>query len=175
MLALPYEDDNLDDNLDDNETETLSTPRTTTPTAKPSDYQRATTSVISHNININYYHCYTVEKKDGEEIDIPALLQSLANHTTVQSPSKDLQPPRSIQNNSLSPVKPKSKVLFLTTSKKTITFTALDISDPPHLSYSNDLDNLPVDWENSSYLKIKGVPIPLKYWAEVYRWAKPEQ
>lgn len=171
MLALPDEYGNLDNT----ESETTSAIGTPTPIAKPVDLSRPITPGISHNININYRHCYTVEKGDGEDIDIPALLQSLANHTTIQSPSKEFQLTRSNSNKSPSPIKPKVKSLFLTNSKKTITFTALDISDPPHLSYSNDLDNLIYDWEYSSYLKIKGVPIPLKYWAEVYRWAKPEQ
>ena len=171
MLALPDQEDELDNN----DSESGSVAGTCTTISRGTGLQRPITPTVSHNININYRHCYTVEKKDGGEIDIPALLQSLAHHTAVQSPSRDLQSSKAASSRSLSPVKPKSKTLFLTDFKKTITFTALDISDPPHLKYSDDLDQLSVDWESSSYLRIKGVPIPLKYWAEVYRWAKPEQ
>ena len=171
MLALSDQEDELDNN----ETESSSVAGTCTTISRATSLQHPTAPTVSHNININYRHCYTVEKKDGEEIDIPALLQSLAHHTTVQSPSKDLQSSQAAPSRSLSSVKPKSKTLFLTDFKKTITFTALNISDPPHLKYSDDLDQLPVDWESSSYLRIKGVPIPLKYWAEVYRWAKLKQ
>lgn len=171
MLALP----DMDDELDNIESDSTSAPEIPLLVPQPSALQYPITRSISHNININYHHCYTVEKKNGEEIDIPTLFQSLAHYTVIQSPSGDIQTTKSIQKKVLSPSKPKTKTLFLTDLKRTITFTALDISDPPHLKYSDDLDNLPIDWEQSSYLKIKGVPIPLKYWAEVYRWAKPEQ
>ena len=133
----------------------------------------STPTSVSHNININYHHCYTVEKTDGEEIDIPALLQSLAQHTTAQLPSKTLQSIKLKQSDPLSPSRPKTISFYLTHLKKTITFTAFDISDPPHLTYSNDLDALPAEWEKSLYLVIKGVPIAL-YWSQVFRWAKPE-
>lgn len=159
MLALPDQEDGLDNT----ESESTSVAGTCTTISRATGLQRPITPTASHNININYRHCYTIEKKDGGEIDIPALLQSLASHTAVQSPSKDLQSSQTTSGKSLSPVRPKSKTLFLTDFKKTITFTALDISDPPHLKYSDDLDQLLVDWENSSYLRIKGVPIPLKY------------
>src|SRR5207237_7060504 len=117
-----------DNDLNNTESETTSAIGTLTPIGKPIDLSCSVTPGISHNININYCYCYTVEKKDGGDIDIPALLQSLANHTTVQSLSKDLQLTRSNSNKSSSLIKPKVKSLFLTDSKKTITFTALDIS-----------------------------------------------
>lgn len=173
MLALPDEEDDFDKTEEEREsTLTLGTPML--PTKSSNSHRSITPTPISHNININYRHCYTVEKKNGEEVDIPALLQSLAYHTTVQSASKGLQPAQATQNEPLSPSKPKIKSLFFTHSKKKITFTALDISDPPHLKYSDDLDALPVEWEKSSHLRIKGVPIALKYWSEVFRWARPE-
>ena len=42
--------------------------------------------------------------------------------------------------------------------KKPLVFTALDISDPPHLRYSDHMDKLIRDWEDSDHLIIKGVP-----------------
>ena len=58
--------------------------------------------------------------------------------------------------------------------KKPLVFTALDISDPPHLRYSDHMDKLIRDWEDSDHLIIKGVSIPLKYWSQVFRWARPK-
>lgn len=172
MLDLPDEEGQ---NFDEIEEESASTQGVSMHVTKSSTSQRSSTPPsVSHNININYRHCYTVEKTDGEEIDIPALLQSLAQHTTTQSPSKTLQSTTSKQSDPSSPLRPKTMSLYLTHSKKTITFTALDISDPPHLTYFDDLDALPVEWEKSSHLVIKGVPIPLKYWSQVFRWARPE-
>src|SRR2546430_1115692 len=118
MLALSDQNDNLN-NTESEITSAIGTP---TPIGKPIDLFCSVIPGISHNININYRHCYTVEKKDCEDIDIQALLQSLANHTTVQLSSKDLQLTCSNSNKSLSPTKPKLKSLFLTDSKKTITF-----------------------------------------------------
>jgi hypothetical protein len=173
MLNLPDEENQDFDNFE--EEETASTQGMSTRVTKSTISQRSSTPTsVSHNININYRHCYTVEKTDGEEIDIPALLQSLAQHTTAQSPSKILQSTKLKQSDPSSPSRPKTMSLYLTHSNKTITFTALDISDPPHLTYSDDLDALPAEWEKSSYLVIKGVPIALKYWSQVFRWARPE-
>src|SRR5579859_2327680 len=105
MLALPNEYGDLNNT----ESETTSAIGTPTPIAKSIDLSCPITPGISHNININYRHCYTVEKGDGEDIDIPALLQSLANHTTIQSSSKDLPLTRFNSNKSSSPIKPKLK------------------------------------------------------------------
>ena len=161
MLDLPDEEDQ---NFNETKEKSASTQGISMRVTKSSASQRSSTPVsVSHNININYRHCYTIEKTDGEEIDIPALLQSLAQHTMAQSPSKTLQSTKSKQNDPSSSLKLKTMSLYLIHSKKTITFTALDISDPPHLTYFDDLDILPVEWEKSSHLVIKSVPIPLKY------------
>jgi len=107
MLALPDQEDELDNN----ETESSSVAGTCTTISRATGLQHPITPTVSHNININYRHCYIVEKKDSGEIDIPALLQSLAHHTAVQSPSRDLQSSQATSSRSLSPVKPKSKTL----------------------------------------------------------------
>jgi hypothetical protein len=41
----------------------------------------------------------------------------------------------------------------------------------PHgiISYTDNISQLFHDWHHSSLIKVKGVPIPLKYWARLYR------
>ena len=130
-----------------------------------------------HTINVNYRHCYSLEKKDGNEIDIPELLESLVQHTQLQSPSKMLQPFSTSQllaTDTEPQSKPKMRTLHLSNSSKPLRFTEFDIPDPPNLKYANELDQLIHDWDSSSHLVIKSVPIPLKHWAQVFRWARPE-
>jgi hypothetical protein len=62
----------------------------------------------------------------------------------------------------------------MTNLSQPLVFTALDISDPPYLKYSDNMEGLIQDWEDSSYITIQGTPIPLKYWSQVFRWAKPK-
>src|SRR5947207_921391 len=71
-------------------------------------------------------------------------------------------------------IKPKQKTIFLGNPPKAFTFTDLDIIEPPNVKYANDIDRLIHDWDNTSYLVIKDISIPLKYWSQVFRWAKPK-
>jgi hypothetical protein len=155
-------------------------------TSNPPHHQNTTQSIvpaITHNININYHHSHSIEGKDDDVIDIPVLLQKLQQVTTLQSPGQIIQttqatPPQTPQVSIPQvPIRPKEKTLNMGT--KSITFSALDIHDPPHISFANDMISLLINWESTSYpghayLRIKGVSIPLKYWSQVYRWAKPE-
>ena len=171
MIAMP--DDPSSQELKNNEDRKLSTDGTATPASPPSKpFSPSPTSMI-HNININYRHSYSVAKKNGEEIDIPMLLQSLAQHTSLQSPSAALMTAKATAEIVDEPVKQKRRKLIIDNATKPLIFTALDISDPPHLSFSNDMDGLVRDWEDSSYLIIKGVPVAIKYWPQIFRWARP--
>ena len=145
---------------------------TPTPVSYAMKRQHSTPTSTTHNINISYNHTYSVARNNGDEIDLPSLLQSLAKHTTLQSPSKAIA--TATLKASDDPSKYKRRKLVLDNKDKPLYFTAADISDPPHLKYHNDLDALVLDWDDSSYLLIKGVPIPLKYWSQVFRWARPE-
>lgn len=159
--------------LGNNEDDNSATDGTITPTPGfPNPSQSSSSSTI-HNINVNYSHSYSVTRTNGDEIDLPTLLQSLTQHITVQSPGKTLISAKPTDETSEEVMKSKRRKLVLENLEKPLFFTALDISDPPHLKYSDDLDSLVKDWDNSSYLIIKSVPIPLKYWSRVYRWARP--
>ena len=57
----------------------------------------------------------------------------------------------------------------------TVTFTEADVVDPPALRFAVDIPHLnqmwdddPIHWRGDSPLIIKGVPIPLVYWKQVY-------
>ena len=52
-------------------------------------------------------------------------------------------------------------------SELQLKFTIHDIPKPPLLTYSENFEKLVQDWNCSSYIRIKGVPIPLKYWQQV--------
>jgi len=172
MIAMPdYEESSELGN--DEENSVVSTDGTATPTSHPSKPQQPSPASTVHNININYSHSYLIARKNGDEIDIPTLLQSLSQHTMLQSPSTALAATKVLTETVDENAKQKRRKLILDNVAKPLIFTSLDISDPPHLRYSDDMDSLIKDWDDSSYLIIKGVPIPLKYWSQVYRWARP--
>jgi hypothetical protein len=132
---------------------------------------------MAHTINVNYRHCYSLQNKNGAEIDIPELFKSLVHHTQLQSPSKLVQHsnPLSITiNETIEASKPKIKILRMDGLAKPLRFTEFDIPDPPNLKYANDLDQLIQDWDHSNHITIKHMDIPLKYWSQVFRWACPE-
>ena len=127
-----------------------------------------------HNIHINYNHNYSMTTKNEDQIDIPMNLEDLIHHSKNQSPSAAIVKTKKMTEAENISLQNKKRKLTLDNSSSPLVFTALDISDPPHLKYANNLDGLLQDWEDSSYLIIKGVSISLKYWSQVFRWAKPE-
>ncbi len=127
-----------------------------------------------HNIHINYNHNYSMTTKNGDQIDIPMILEDLIHHSKNQSPSAAIVKTKKMTETENISMQNKKRKLTLDNSSSSLVFTARDISDPPHLKYANNLDGLLQDWEDSSYLIIKGVSISLKYWSQVFRWAKPE-
>ena len=127
-----------------------------------------------HNIHINYNHNYSMTTKNGDQIDIPMILEDLIHHSKNQSPSAAIVKTKKMTEAENISLQNKKRKLTLDNSSSSLVFTARDISDPPHLKYANNLDGLLQDWEDSSYLIIKGVSISLKYWSQVFRWAKPE-
>jgi hypothetical protein len=177
MMAIPdySEPSDLENkDLENNETDLSSKQTTPTPNRYQSNACEHKTSNTVHNINVNYRHSYSIENKNGDEVDIPALLQSLAHHTTIQSPSPSLKKSNSIIDNSSQLPETKKRSLVMPNLSQPLVFTAFDISDPPYLKYSDNMEGLIYDWEDSSYVTIQGVPIPLKYWSQVFRWAKPK-
>lgn len=170
MIIMP---DNLStSDFGNNEEEKLSTDGIMTPTPASSKSKRVSPASTVHNININYRHTYSVARKNGDEVDIPSLLQSIAHHTSVESPSAviTIATTKTMDDT----IKQKRRKLVLDNIEKPLFFTALDISDPPHLKYHDNLDGLVKDWDDSSYLIIKDIPIALKYWSQVFRWSRPE-
>lgn len=58
-------------------------------------------------------------------------------------------------------------------------FTEQDVGPPPVISFANDLprlnrmwDDTSANWDGHSVLVIKGIPIPIIYWKEVYARTK---
>jgi hypothetical protein len=177
MMAMPdYPDDTLDDFGNDEESSRLSTPTPIGP-KKPLSKRSDSEAPIMHTINVNYRHCYSLERKNGTDIDIPELLESLAKHIKFESPSKFLSPTTGLesQESSTDGLAPeKSRSLRMTETTRPLRFTSLDIPDPPNLKYANHMDQLLKDWDDSSHISIKSVPIPLKYWSQVFRWSRPK-
>jgi len=161
MIAMP--DPESTSGLENNEDDNSATDGTITPTPSFPNRSQSSSSSTIHNINVNYSHSYSVTRTNGAEIDLPTLLQSLTQHITVQSPGKTSISAKPTDETSKEVMKSKRRKLVLENLEKPLFFTALDISDPPHLKYSDDLDSLVKDWDDSSYLIIKSVPIPLKY------------
>ena len=93
MIAMPdYEESS--ELRNDEENSIVSTNETATPTPHRSKPQQPSPASTVHNININYSHSYSIARKNGDEIDIPTLLQSLSQHTTLSHPAQPWQPPQ---------------------------------------------------------------------------------
>src|SRR5271154_4514073 len=133
MIALPdsYGASDLENDENDG-----STDENATPTPRPNLIKRQPSSSAStvHNININYHHTYSVARKNGDEVDIPTPLQSLAKHTSLESPSKAMA--TATKTATEEPLKYKRMKLVLDNTDKPLYFTALNISGPPHLKIS---------------------------------------
>ncbi|KAF9232473.1 hypothetical protein BU15DRAFT_54964 [Melanogaster broomeanus] len=63
-----------------------------------------------------------------------------------------------------------------------LTFTMADVGDPSAVSFCRDIarlnamwDDSSPDWQGDSVLVIKGHPIAIKHWPEVYRYAWNQQ
>jgi hypothetical protein len=178
MMALPDYPQSQSD-FENDESDSGSTDRVTTPCHRPSPFKlqpSSTVPSVNHNININYCHTYSIAKKNGEELDFNALLNGLAQHTAVPSAGTVITTKKTkATTEEISDTwKHKQRRLMMDNASKPLIFDALDISDPPYLKYSDNMDELIEDWDNSSHLIVKGMPIPLKYWSQVFRWAKPE-
>ena len=160
MMALP-DDAEADFDLgnDEDDSSAIITP---TPASRVRAIQYSPiTPLTTHSITVNYRHCYSLERKNGEQIDIPELLQSLTNHISSQSPSLFATPIKASDSESSEITK--KRVLSMVGMKKPLVFTALNISDPPHLRYSDHMDKLIRDWEDSDHLNIKRNPVPVRY------------
>jgi len=75
------------------------------------------------------------------------------------------------------PLRPMRSITFKHAGETiTVTFTEADVIDPPAVRFADNIPQLnemwdddPIHWRGSSPLKIKGVPIPLIFWKQVYQ------
>ena len=91
------------------------------------------TLIMTHSITVNYHHCYSLEQKNREQIDILKLLQSLTNHTSSLLPSTSLIAIPIKASDSEASKNIKRRTLAMAGMKKPLVFTALDITDLQHL------------------------------------------
>jgi hypothetical protein len=162
--------------FEDGESSRMSTPTPLYPN-KTLIHQSNNNAATTHTINVNYRHCYSLERKNGTDLDMPELLESLAKHIKLESPSRLLSTatlPELQKSSAAVTVPEKVRSLRMVEGGKPIRFTSLHIPDPPNLKYANHMDQLLIDWDDSSHIIIKNVPIPLKYWPQVFRWSRPK-
>src|SRR5579871_3481795 len=112
MMAMRDKDDLFDDSESEEKASKISTP---TPIGPVPSVMKATGSQSSvvHTINVNYRHHYSLERQNRDKVDIPELLQSLVQHTSLQSPSKVLQPSHQLPptRDAVNHMKPKVRTL----------------------------------------------------------------
>lgn len=49
-------------------------------------------------------------------------------------------------------------------------YTIADIPEVPTQQYtSKDFRSLPTDWESSDFFRVKGVPIPIRFWSQLFQ------
>src|SRR5215472_18330654 len=132
MMAIPdYSEPSDSENkaFENNETDLSSKQTTPTPNLYQSHAYEHKTPTTVHNINVNYCHSYSIENKNGDKVDIPTLLQSLAHHTTIQSPSPSLKTSNSTIDNSNRLLETKKRSLMMLNLSQPLVFEALDISE----------------------------------------------
>jgi hypothetical protein len=139
MMAIPDYSDPSD--LENNETNPSSKQTTPTPNLHKPNIGEHKASATTHNINVNYLHSYSIETKNGD-VDIPTLLQSLAHHTSIQSPSPSLKRSNSTIDDCSLSSEIKKRSLIMPNLSQPLIFTTLDINDPPYLKYSDNMEGL---------------------------------
>ena len=141
----------------------------------PSRLQSSSTksSVINYNLNVNYSHNHSIMTKNGDPLDFNALVKDFAQHTTIPTAGRVTMTSRE-SNKINKDWRYKIRSLKMDNMKEPLQYSGLDIDDPPLLTYSNNIDGLLQDWEDSSHLVVNDVSIPLKYWKQIFRYAKPE-
>ena len=71
--------------------------------------------------------------------------------------------------NPMPPAVPQGKPRELDIKGTKVKFINADVEWPPGtINYSSQVSKLFQDWENSTLVKLKGVPVPLKYWSQLY-------
>jgi hypothetical protein len=92
-------------------------------------------------------------------------------------PPTDVEHPQSLVQAQLPRQRLPTRSIALKHAGQTIavTFAEADVMDPPALRFSEDIPRLnqmwdynPVHWRGDSPLKVKGIPIPLLYWKDIY-------
>ncbi|KAF8907238.1 hypothetical protein CPB84DRAFT_1843947 [Gymnopilus junonius] len=90
---------------------------------------------------------------------------------TAPAPSPAMLPPIFAQDEGLAQP---TRTLTLGNGRKLV-FTADDIPSPPAVSFAHDIptlnkmwDDTSEHWDNNSQLWIKGIPIPIIYWKDIY-------
>jgi hypothetical protein len=118
---------------------------------------------------------------------LPSLLSIQPPIPSITIPHRNMAPPNPTPDAPLdlnpvpspSPIgNPKTRTILLGDGTR-IEFTANDVGPPPAVSFANDLpqlnrmwDDTSAFWDGNSVLVIKGVPIPIVYWKEVYARSK---
>jgi hypothetical protein len=121
-------------------------------------------------------------------VDPPGQLACSSTHpasvspalSTIDSPCHQLDDSASFTTTtSTLGSKPTTTRSIMFTNGTRLQFCADDVRPPPAISFADDLrllnkmwDDNPTYWGGNSVLNIKGVPIPIVYWKEVYARSK---
>lgn len=174
MMAEP--DPEVDFGNDESDTGSTNDIAASCPTSSyPSKSQlsSAKSSMINYNVNVNYSHSHSIMTKNGDLLDLNELVKDFTQHTIIPTAGRTTMTSRELDKSN-KPWRYKIRSLKMDNMNEPLEYSGLDIDDPPLLKYSNDMDGLLRDWEDSSHLIVNNVPIPLKYWKQIYRYAKPE-
>ena len=155
------------------ESDTVSTNDVTSSYPSRSQLPSTKSSVINYNVNVNYSHSHSIITKNGDPLDFNELVKDFAQHTAIPTAGKITTTSRDLDKLNR-PWRYKIRSLKMDKMNEPLQYSGLDIDDPPSLKYSSNMDELIQDWEDSSHLIVNDVPIPLKYWKQIFRYAKPE-
>ena len=121
-------------------------------------------------LHVYYHHQHTISssphKKYAEHDVTKQMVNTIKHHApgTLVKMTEALEPSKNTTNLT------NTDTFTLSELGLTYTYTTADIPEIPALSYAvKDIERLPREWEGSDYIYMKTVPIPLKYWSEIYK------
>jgi hypothetical protein len=128
-------------------------------------------------VNYTHHHVLSISDFTNAPNEVNTFLDTLSRHIQSSSPSKNVSLKRRVENDLESPIRPASpiKSKSIVINGRSLTITASVVPDPPGMTYKTkaDLEQLMRDWTSGASVTLRGIPIPLCYWKELYSHIRP--
>jgi len=131
-------------------------------------------SPSKQEVNYTHHHILSFSSNNASINNFTSEFQTLTTAIIANTPGR-LVPSQSVVPNVMTPTATLSKLEVIIINGKSLTYTAETLPDPPALSYKtmDQLEQLVRDCENSSFLTINGIGIPICQWQKLYSRTRP--